>query len=1014
MSIRNLSSINFKRVSACFISALLIHVPFSAYAQVANQETVYTYTADGLIETQDGPRPIGDASDITRHEYDPTTRYLNKTISAWGSPVAQAEEYLDHNGRGLPETIVDPNGIQTKLEYHPRGWLTKVTIKHPTNTSLDSVTEYKYNGRGERICEISPEGDKTIMLYNAAGHMEGKIEGANNCDTTLNSSGFLKKYTLNANGDIETETYYQGLSETDPVTYVVTRDYDELGRVMDVTGNNGQNTHFDYDGNGFITKQIETKNASGGTRQTEYTPDNHGRLKITKDAHGNDTVNHYTNQDEMDKVTDARTNETDYDYDAYGNVETLDSPDAGFESFKYDEANNLTHVYADAAQNNLKRSYTYDALNRVTSISYPNNTAENVTYYYDNYSMDPPFDWWAPVIPHYPIGRLTGIDHEHGKIRYYYDERGNVIQQNDTIINVEFDGAQVLVTHYTYRLDNQVKTITYPTGLIATYDYNSQARVNRITVNYSGRESHTQNQVHVVVDNVEYMPFGPAKKIVYGNGITVEKDYDNDYRLDVVRIKENGTIIEHFDYEYDHVNHIVDIINVLDSTKNFNYGYDDLDRLTSENSAALQHLNLDPRNLVYQYDAVGNRTSFTYEENGPYFPFWNLFYELGSNRITNIAHNVGASPDGYSYDDEGNIFKRNRQKAELNCDVDYWDEFDYNEAGRMVKANVKYERVCGDSEWDSNQDHYYRYNPLGLRTQKRLFRDWVLNNGTRYTYGYNLQGQLIYEAHVHVVSNTVAFSGLPRLKQWIYLNGEPIAQFTEIEDYDEEGNYEDPKLSTFYVNHVGVPALGYDENGVNNWDIIQDAFGKLARTRNSNGVQPTHSPLPPFRFAGQYYDFETQLHYNWHRYYDPYTGRYLTSDPLGLEGGINTYVYSLNSPSKYTDPLGLEPFDPGKPPADPTPNHPARPIPLPLVQPIVIPWKPPAFDIAKYCPPYFNVGNGLIPLVKEKKVACHVFCNYHGWVTRSLDLQSQTHTYNNYHKFVHIELTEEECEECED
>jgi len=59
--------------------------------------------------------------------------------------------------------------------------------------------------------------------------------------------------------------------------------------------------------------------------------------------------------------------------------------------------------------------------------------------------------------------------------------------------------------------------------------------------------------------------------------------------------------------------------------------------------------------------------------------------------------------------------------------------------------------------------------------------------------------------------------------------------------------------------------------------------------------------------AGQYYDVETGLHYNYHRYYDPATGRYLTPDPIGLEGGINLYVYVQNNPSNYVDPLGLIP-----------------------------------------------------------------------------------------------------------
>lgn len=105
------------------------------------------------------------------------------------------------------------------------------------------------------------------------------------------------------------------------------------------------------------------------------------------------------------------------------------------------------------------------------------------------------------------------------------------------------------------------------------------------------------------------------------------------------------------------------------------------------------------------------------------------------------------------------------------------------------------------------------------------------------------------------------------------------------------------RIYYFHNDHLGTPQTMTDQSGTVVWQAEYEPFGKT--------TQGTATITNNLRFPGQYYDAETGLHYNWHRDYDPDTGRYLQPDPIGLEGGLNLYSYVDGNPVNRVDPDGL-------------------------------------------------------------------------------------------------------------
>ena len=170
----------------------------------------------------------------------------------------------------------------------------------------------------------------------------------------------------------------------------------------------------------------------------------------------------------------------------------------------------------------------------------------------------------------------------------------------------------------------------------------------------------------------------------------------------------------------------------------------------------------------------------------------------------------------------------------------------------------------------------YRYDSFGRRIGK------TTPSGSVY-YDYDPAGRLLNE------SDTPA--------NYVYLDGEPLAR-VDYWPYDWSGNVRYWPIHYYHNNPVGAPLKTSSTYRNITWNAQLNPFGK------AQPINPTITQN--LRFPGQYYDAETGWHYNMARYYDPDTGRYLQSDPIGLRGGVNTYAYVGNNPLRYIDPLGLE------------------------------------------------------------------------------------------------------------
>jgi RHS repeat-associated protein len=552
---------------------------------------------------------------LTKYTYDATGALIDTT-----NALLQVTNVTQHTGGGYPLVVVDPNNVTTTLTYDVRLRLLTSTVSATGQPSF--TTTNTYDPAGNLTSVQLPDNSKLTYAYDAAHRLISTTDLFDNAT----------KLTLDALGDI---TLTKVTNPQSTLTRKHSGVFDALGRTLKDIGGVGQTTRFTYDNNG--NKLTITDPDSNVTHQSV---DALNRLStVTDPAPGGVTTYTYDQHDRILTVTDQNSNVTSYVYDGFGDKIQTVSPDTMTTVYHYDSDSNLTQ---SKNASSAVANYTYDVLDRVLTTKYPNDTAENVTYTYDQPSHG------------FSIGHLTTVKDAAGSLSRTYDDRGNML--TETRVN----GSTSLKTVYAYDPASRVSTITYPSTTVVSYARDNMGRIIKVSSKAPGGGSFAS-----VASGIAYKPFGPVSALTYGNTVKETSTFDLDYRL--TNLTDKGAApIQGLGYGYDPANNVLSITDTVTASNNQNFGYDALNRLTSATGAY--------GSQAWAYDPVGNR--LTLAAAGVTTTYG---YAPGTNRIASITASGATQTVGTTA--AGNI-------KSFSPGLDTVTSLTYNQANRLATTSA--------------------------------------------------------------------------------------------------------------------------------------------------------------------------------------------------------------------------------------------------------------------------------------------------------------------------------------
>ncbi|WP_129349774.1 RHS repeat-associated core domain-containing protein [Sorangium cellulosum] len=778
---------------------------------------------------------------------------------------SQAQRFHGNEHGTLDKRVI--GGAVLTATYREDGWMTSRTNER------NGTERFERNARGSVVRYTDPLGHITTIERDAS---DLPVE-------IVDARGGVHRFEREARGNV---TLY-----VDSTGAATSRRYDARGLIVEEISPNGERTAFSYDAHGNCT---EVTLASGATWRFRH--DALGRCIAVIDPFGAETRYRWSARGDLVAVIDPTGATTRYAYDGEQHVTEIVDANGGVTSFVWGGYHRLC-ARRDANGHEVRLGYNPEgelvevrnekgevhALRRDGS----GKVREEVTF--DGRAIRYNYD-----AAHDLIWRSHG---ERDQVRLQYDPAGRLIRRESwddsaecfdydelgALVRVEWPGGEI-------RLDRDaagrvVREIQIVDGVEhrveSAYDREGERILRETSLGHAeavergllGARRRTVLDGRDVVEHASDVLGREISRALPGGG-RIESAYDVLGRIERRRAvgqprevpvgpgepawigprPENVTA--DMAYRYDPVG---ELSASWDQRRGWTrYQYDPVGQL-------LARVPEQARAEVFRYDPAGNR-----HEGGPEAPT----REYGpGNRLVRKGNMQ------YRWNPEGRLAEKSVEAPATGTRRDWM--YTWNLAGLLESVTTpEAERI------------EFRYDPFGRRVEKRVGK---------------APASFLHAFKPHAVTRFV-WDGdvlVHEITRRAHAEGDPVVQVKtycfEDDGFAPVAHCEDGRWFHYVNDPIGTPERLVDARGEVACELRREAWG---RTEAAPGARTTTA----IRFPGQYEDAETGLCYNRFRYYDPEAGRFISVDPLGINAGLDPWIYALN-PVSWSDPLGLISLD---------------------------------------------------------------------------------------------------------